>query len=66
MPEKMTDLEKLEELEFYLTDLLDSIKVIKKSLKDNSNNDIRKYADNAHEKVNAIYKILYARDVPKY
>ncbi len=29
MSAKMSDLEKLEEMEFYFTDLLDSIKVIK-------------------------------------
>ena len=69
MQKEMSDLEKIEELEFYFTDLLDSIRVIKKALKDNyrSNSiDISRYANNVHKKVNAIYKILYARDVPKH
>lgn len=69
MQKEMSDLEKIEELEFYFTDLLDSIRVIKKALKDNyrSNSiDISRYANNVHKKVNAIYKILYSRDVPKH
>ncbi len=65
MSAKMSDLEKLEEMEFYFTDLLDSIRVIKKCLKENFDGDISEYVCNVHKKVDAIYEILYAQKPSK-